>query len=291
MINYSLPNFDGDYLELNILFARLFQENPEWMQPGVCIKSVYGAFPSFDLNGGRVYVGQKTPKKEMEKSFSLLAKCGIYPRITCTNQLVTKQKLSEPYTKQVLETAAKYNGQAIVFLDEIGKSIKEIYGMPIILTTNRHLQTAKEVNAACETYDTVVLNYNNHKNPDLLNELQYPKKIEVMANEYCRTNCVYRKEHSLSESRLQLAKKNFGLNCKYNNKFGMNKANYSVFTPEEIQEYSHKYKVCNFKIVGREAKIYEIFRRIKKYLVLPTYEQNVNSYFKKHFSNPDALII
>ena len=288
MVNYSLPNIDGLCNEMHVCFARLFKEHSDWMQPDVRIESAYGSFPHFDLNGGRSYYGTHVKQKEMEEAFSHLSEFNIFPRIVCTNQLVTKKDLNDSYTKRVLKTAAKYNGQAIVYLDEIGKAIKETYGMPLILTTNRHLKTPQEVNEACKIYDTVVFNYNYHKDESFLVQLEHPEQIEIMANEMCPINCSYRQNHSLSESKLQLANKKFKLVCQQSLKKDVI---LSMFTPEEVQKYSKLYKINHFKIVGRERGVIDNFNDIKNYLVLPKHMKDVENYFQQNFSDPDALNI
>lgn len=153
-IEYTLPDFTAN-LGLNLFFVRLFMDRPSWMQENVKVASIYGCFPGCKMNGGRSYLREQTPVTQIDRTFSILQEYGLVPRLTFTNMLATPADLDDDYTRSILETATRYNGEVIVYNDEVGQAIRERYGMPLVLSTTRALLTPEEVNAAAETYDWV----------------------------------------------------------------------------------------------------------------------------------------
>ena len=282
MITYTLPDFTAA-LGLNLHFARLFMERPGWMQPDAHIASVYGCFPGCNLNGGRSYLRAQTPAADIERTFSILEEYGLVPRLTLTNMLATPADLDDPYTRCILDTAARHHGEAIVYSDEIGHEIRRRYGMPLVLSTTRALSSAEDVNRAAQTYDWVVLNYNRHKDPGFLSALEQPERAEVMVNEFCVRNCPHRQEHYLLNSQDQRAGQQRPFECvaKHADFFAHAPGHPVTFTTEEVRQLHDAYGINYFKIVGRGVPFATVLEALAYYLVRPerrkTVEQQVIS--------------
>lgn len=275
-MEYTLPDFTAN-LGLNLFFVRLFMEHPSWMQSDVRVSSIYGCFPGCKMNGGRSYLREQTPAPQIERTFSILQEYSLVPRLTFTNMLATPTDLDDPYTRTILEVAARYNGEVIVYSDEVGEEIRKRYCMPLVLSTTRALETAEEVNAAAETYDWVVLNYNHHKDPAFLRALMHPEKTEVMVNEFCVAHCPHRQEHYLVNSQDQKQGVQHPFECvAHKADFFKHEPNHSViFTAEEAASLHATYGINAFKIVGRGVPFETVLESLAYYLVRPEWRTQV----------------
>ena len=274
MINYFLPKFN--LMNLHLYFASLFSQHKSWVQPNVCIKGVYDCFPNCKLNGGRAMFGERATKAEMDEVFSSFAKCNIVPRLTFSNMLAKVEWLDEPYAKRMLEVAAEYHGEVIVYSHEIGKEVRKRYGMPIILSTSRPLETPDEVNKALETYDVVVLNYNHHKDPEFLKAINCIKRTEVMVNETCQPNCPNRPGHHMMVSKSQVDDRVLQTRCLFKN-------DNNKFKNADVRKLANSFGIENFKIVGREQPASELVNDFCYYLILPEYRETVKEEIKEKF--------
>lgn len=175
------------------------------------VDSVYDSIFGLKWNGGRIC----SPKK----SVSIAAADNIIRayndqyigfNFTFTNLLLTKEDLNDDYCNLILERLSENprNG-VIVASDTLMNYIKTQYpNLRLILsvTANPSL-TAEEYNKICEKGDVerIVLHPDFNHNPAFLDQLKYPKKIEVMANDKCIFGCPYRREHYLDLSKKTLA--------------------------------------------------------------------------------------
>ena len=272
MISYTLPDFTAS-LGLNLFFARLYAERPTWMLPDTRIASLYGCFPGCKLNGGRSYIRAQAPTDAIERTFAILEEYGLVPRLTLTNMLATPEDLDDPYARRILEAAARHGGEAIVYSDEVGREIRRRWGMPLVLSTTRALETTYEVNRACRTYDWVVLNYNHHKDPAFLSALEQPERAEVMVNEFCVRNCPHRQEHYLLNSQDQRSAQQRPFECvaKQGDFFEHAQGHPVTFTNEEVAQVNRDFGIGYFKIVGRGVPFATQLESLAYYLVRPEY--------------------
>ncbi len=276
MIEYTLPDFTAA-LGLNLFFARLAFDRPGWLQPDVRIASMYGCFSGCKLNGGRSYVRAQATPQQMERAFAILEEYGIAPRLTFTNMMATAEDLDDPYARAILEAARRHGGEVIVYADELGQAIRERYGMPLVLSTTRALETPIEVNTACERYDWVVLNYNHHKDPEFLGALAHPERCEVMVNEFCVPRCPHRQEHYLQNSQDQLSgnQRPFACVAKKADFFAHEPGHPVMFTVDEVRRAHERFGIDYFKIVGRGAPFATVLEALSYYLVRPEYRSDV----------------
>ena len=276
MIAYTLPDFTAA-LGLNLFFARLAFERPDWMQPDVRIASMYGCFPGCKLNGGRSYVRERATPQQMERTFAILEEYGIVPRLTFTNMLATPADLDDPYVRAILDAAARHHGEAIVYSDAVGDAVRKRYGLPLVLSTTRALEMPAEVNAACERYDWVVLNYGHHKDPAFLGGLARPERCEVMVNEFCVPGCPHRHQHYLQNSQDQQSGSQRPFTCvaKKADFFAHEPGHPVMFTDGEARDLHERFGISYFKIVGRGVPFATVLEALSYYLVRPEYRQDV----------------
>ena len=276
MIKYSLPDFTSA-LGLNLFFARLEQFSPQVMRPGVKIDSIYGCFPSCSLNGGRAAINGAYPPEKIRWTFDVLAEYGLTPRLTLTNMLATVADLDDPYTQFILEEAAKAHAQAIVYSPEVGRAIRERYGLSLVLSTTHEILTPEKLNEALGQFDLVVLNYNFGKDAEFLRQVKRPEKLEVMVNEYCQPACPKRQAHYLHNSRDQREGNLEAFACPAQKpSFFSHPENHPIlFTAQEAEATAREYGIEYFKIVGRGTSFEANLEALTYYLVRPEFHTQV----------------
>ncbi|WP_350454219.1 hypothetical protein [Slackia heliotrinireducens] len=272
MIRYELPDFTAN-LGLNLFFARLFMERPDWMQDDVCIDTMYGSFPNCILNGGRTYLRERYTEQQIDRTFAILDEYGIRPRLTFTNMLVDEESLADGYANLILRKASQHGGQVIAYSDLVADYVRERFDMPVILSTTREILDIDELNQALDHYDWVVLNYNLNKRDDVLSQVKHPEKLEVMVNEFCMPNCPHRQDHYLHNSRGQLTGDLTPYPCIANKPdfFQHPEGHPTMFTDTEVRAYGEDYGIEYFKIVGRGTVFDTLLESFSYYLVKPEY--------------------
>lgn len=277
-LNYTLPDFTAN-LGLNLFFARLAMDYPRWLRPGVSIQSMYGNFPGCALNGGRAYVRAPYTPQQIDWTFAVLKEYGIQPRLTLTNMLATANDLNDPYTRDILERAAKAEAGAIVFNEELGCEVQRRYGLSLTLSTTVPLDSTAQLNQKLHEYRFVVLDYNRHKDAGYLSAIEKPNKAELMVNEFCVKGCPHRQQHYLHNSKNQRAGQLEAFPCRSNRPdFFDHAPNHPVmFTAEEASEAAVCHGIAHFKIVGRGAPLATLVEAYLHYLVEPIAHEAVRA--------------
>ena len=272
LINYTLPDFTSA-LGLNLFFARLYSEQPEMMRENVRIDSIYGCFPSCPLNGGRAATLEPFSREKVRWTFSVLEEYGLHARLTLTNMLAGERELNSPYSRMILEEAARANAQAIVYSDEVARVVKEHYGLGLVLSTTREILDAPTLNKALEKFDYVVLNYNLGKDNAFLSQIKNRDRLELMVNEYCQPNCPNRQKHYLHNSKDQLEGVLHEFACPANKPsfFEHKPGDPITFTADEVYKTAQDFGIEWFKIVGRGTGFDANLEALTYYLVKDEY--------------------
>lgn len=271
-ITYTLPDFTAN-LGLNLFFIRLFNERPDWMQPGVTVGSIYGCFPNCIMNGGRALVRQQASAQDIERTFAILDEYGLVPRLTFTNMNATVADLDDPYVRTILAAAARHGGECIVYDDAVGVEVRKRYGLPLVLSTTRGLTSVKDVNAKLREYDLVVADYRTHKDAEFLGTVSDPARLEVMVNEFCVPNCPHRDRHyhHNSDNQRDGALTDFTCIAHKSDFFKHEPGDPVMFTDSEVREAHDRFGIDNFKIVGRGVPFETNLEALAYYLVRPEY--------------------
>lgn len=275
-LHYSLPDFTVN-LPLHMLFVELQENHPDWMVENSRVSSVYGSFPSCILNGGRSYIREQATPKAIEDTFALLESHNLTPRLTFTNMLAKPEHLSDPYANQLLEAAARHGGEVIAYADCVADYARDQYGLKTVLSTTRPQTTADDVNAMLDRFDTVVLDYNHHKDPDYLSGINEPDRVEVMANEFCMKGCPYRQEHYHHNSKDQMNGflREFACHAHKPDFFAHEEDHPSIFTVGEVRTLADTYGISQFKLVGRGVSGRTLLHANLYYLVRPEYHTDI----------------
>jgi hypothetical protein len=92
-VRFHLPDFSGSF-KLNLLFADMLKNRPDFFREGTEIASFYGVFPPCLWNGGRSQ-GGNTDKNYMKAVIREFNDRGIPLRFTFTNLALEKKHLSD----------------------------------------------------------------------------------------------------------------------------------------------------------------------------------------------------
>ena len=276
LLRYSLPDFTVN-LPLHLLFVELQEKHPDWMVENSHVASVYGSFPSCILNGVRSYIREQASPNVMENTFARLEAHGLTPRLTFTNMLAQPEDLGNVYVNQILEAAARHGGEVIAYADCVADYARQQYGLKTVLSTTRPQTTAEDVNAMLERFDTVVLDYNHHKDPAYLSGIAHPDRVEVMANEFCMPNCPRRHDHYLHNSQDQMngSLREFTCHADKPAFFSHEEGHPSIFTVDEVRSLNDIYNISQFKLVGRGVSGKTLLHANLYYLIRPEYHPDV----------------
>ena len=159
-----------------------------------------------------------------------------------------------------------------------------------ILSTTVNIRDIDLINKACEKYDCVVLNYNDNKYNEVLENLKYKDKIEILINESCMYNCPNRKRHYDYISKMQLGEdclKEY-FDCPHSHEINIheikNKYSQTFITETELYNNYVKMGFNNFKIQGRELPLYYGIEAYIMYMVKPEYKDFIRFEFYRHIN-------
>ena len=157
--------------------------------------------------------------------------------------------------------------------------------MKFIYSTTNCERNIENINQICfnDDYDSIVLDYRDNKNWDMLHKIIYPFKATLLLNAECNPNCVMR---SIHYNNINLATLNFDISesnnysCDYldrNVSFYELLTNNSstIITTDELYNKYIKHDFCNFKIEGRMRPMHYALESYVYYLVKPEYQNHV----------------
>lgn len=194
-IYFYLPGLIDNF-DLNCMLIERMRLCPDHFYPSIEIGAVFGAFPDHIWNGGRMMMGYTT-SKDMDIVMNTYNNYGIPVRWTWTNPTLTIEDLKD---KQCNRTTKRYeNGmnEILVNNDLCENYFRERFpGYSFISSTTKRLNTMESLNQElAKDYKIVVVDYDFNNKWDLLEQIDQPKKCELLINPLCNPNCPYRKDH------------------------------------------------------------------------------------------------
>lgn len=274
MIQYALPDFTRR-ISINLMIARMMHTAPEMFYDDIKIDCLYGCFPDCAMNGGRLIKGDRYSYDKIVETFDAIENEGLGIRLTFTNMLLKAENFKDKYANDILKAAQGRNAKVIVWSDELGKYISDHYHLELILSTTRKLEGIEELNKMLDRYNMVVLDYNHNKNDAFLSKVKTPSRLELIANEMCRPNCMSRYRHYEEDSRRQLEHTPASFHCPG----GCEGIDYTTRTKEsptilgndDVRRLYKTYGISHYKITGRNATDLWLFVTYLYYLVRPEY--------------------
>lgn len=170
-VRFHLPDFAGRF-KLNLMFAEMLKNRPEFFREGVEIASFYGVFPPAMWNGGRTQGGvcDRPFIKQVIKAFN---DRGIPLRFTFTNPALEKKHLSDPFCNMILTLADNGLNEAIVMSPLLENYIRNNFPKyKLTSSTCKRITDPEKLKEELEKdYSIVVVDYDFNNNFEALEKL------------------------------------------------------------------------------------------------------------------------
>ncbi len=204
-VRFHLPDFAKQF-KLNIVFAEMLKNCPQYFREGVEIASVYGVFPPSIWNGGRTQGGtcERTFVRSVVKAFN---DRGIPVRFTFTNPAIEKKHLNDDFCNMVMNIANNGLNEAIVVSPILEDYIRKNYPKyKLTSSTCKRLDSLDALSEELERdYHIVVVDYDLNNKFDILEKVPHKDKCELLVNACCEPNCKRRSAHYRSIGEQQIA--------------------------------------------------------------------------------------
>ena len=280
IINFSLPGIYENFL-INCQLLNLYQTHKVFFYDNINLNTVYGTFPHWIFDGGRVFDSTTNISlnqvKEILDIFNNKYKVKI--RLLCTNPIVSKHFLNNTFFNDVLQICENSINEIAVNNILIEKYIQQHYPLyTFTSSTTKCITNLNELKIELKKYKMVCLDYNFNNNWEILKELnnQERLKCEFIVNPICPPKCQFRKQHYISNGLYNLS---YGKifhqisNCPIKT-FTTSYENRSYQTHINNQDIYNKYfnnSFFNFKIEGRNLPQIETILNYSYYLIKPIY--------------------
>ena len=204
-VRFHLPDFSGSF-KLNLLFADMLKNRPDFFREGAEIASFYGVFPPCLWNGGRSQ-GGNTDKNYMKAVIREFNDRGIPLRFTFTNPLIEKKHLADDFCNLIMHLADNGFNEVIVASPVLEDYIRTNYpNYKLTSSTCKRLNSVNALLAELEKdYHVVVADYDLNNKFDILDKLPRKNNIELLVNACCQPECPSRLQHYIDISNQQIA--------------------------------------------------------------------------------------
>ncbi|MBP3242958.1 MAG: hypothetical protein J6L99_03800 [Ruminococcus sp.] len=307
-VRFHLPDFAGRY-KLNILFADLLANRPDFFREGVEIASFYGVFPPSIWYGGRTQGGvcDKAFVKNVLKAFN---DKGIPLRFTFTNPALEKKHLADPFCNMVMTMADNGMNECIVMSPMLEDYIRRTYpNYKLTSSTCKRITDPDKLKEELgRDYSIVVVDYDFNNNFEVLSQLPRKEDCELLVNACCEPGCPRRSAHYQCIGEQQIAynehirrypnvpfpadkydTQNFR-DCPYSQRgiFEIRKLRTHI-SPDDIWEKYVPMGFEQFKIEGRTASALNILETYMYYMAKPECRDEARFAMLKAMENTGAL--
>ena len=204
-VRFHLPDFAGRY-RLNLMFAEMLKNRPDFFREGVEIASFYGVFPPSVWNGGRTQGGMcdKNFIRTVVKEFNSR---NIPLRFTFTNPVLEKNPLDDNCCNMVMSIADNGLNEAIVMSPLLEDYIRKNYPKYKLTSSTCKRITDPELleQELQKDYSIVVVDYDFNNSFEVLEKLPRKKDCALLVNACCEPNCPRRSAHYRSIGVQQIA--------------------------------------------------------------------------------------
>lgn len=204
-------------------------------------------------------------------------------RHTCTNIILDEKMVKDPACNLFIDTCYKPTDY-IIFSNEILHNylLNKIPEDHFIYSTTMGIKDIKQINLYSKN-NLIVLDYTKNNDNEYLQQLQFPKNIEILCGELCVDNCPYRMQHYIAVSKTNAhipLDEGESDSCFFRDKLEnrppmlewyLNSFQHAI-NNERIEELADL-GIQNFKIAGRTRCTDAFFIFIIYYLILPEYRE------------------
>lgn len=292
MINFSLPDYTWNGKLYSYILHLQQNTPPHLWYPNRRIDSVYGLPGQLIWGGGRSV--PPIDLNEAQMNIDILHNYDIKIKHVCTNKFLNEDHFDDPLCNLWLKNNERYKDSIIVYDNKLAHYIENKYPKyNIILSTTRGRLTPEEHNNYNQNNIETVLFYTENRDENILSQLKYPEKVEIIAAEPCDPQCPERNHHYDYESKRILGiltdeERKWHCSCSnvtFNFFFEHDYAPKASTIDNEWLEYIYKtYGFNNIKMSGRAEPTRVIVELILYYFVQPKYHDILRMDIYKNLS-------
>lgn len=292
---FHLPGMDLDFLPFYTKLVEYMRLHQERFMSNMRIASFYGSFKNTIWSGGRPNVGQMPSPSEIENAVNAINALGISVCYTYTNCMLEEQHLYDTLCNRTMEIANNGKNGVLVNSPLLEKYLRQQYpNFKYIKSLTACERNIDKINADCEQYDLVVLDYRDNRNEPFLSKIRHKEKIKILADAYCPTSCTCSKQHYELVSQINLFQRNSDEErCLIRNTRKKQHGFYDVLenntdsalTCDDIYKTYHDMGFNHFKLIGRNAPMFAPFESYMYYLVKPEFRDKVRSELADSYIN------
>ena len=281
---FHLPGLRYNY-PLNMFWANLLKQYPQFFRDDVEIGSFFGCFPLCLWNGGRSTGNDQCDAGFVKSVIKNVNDAGIPVRFTFNSPVVKEEDLDDPFCNFCVEQANNGMNEFMIMSPILEEYLRKKFpNFAYNSSTCKEIKDIDTLNAEIDRdYQYVVLDYNLNNRWDFLSQVKHPEKLEVLVNTLCIPNCPRRGEHyktiainqkiTLHNRKLppERRKPEIPWHCEYGERAGIYAIkDYPTFiSVEQIWDEYLPRGINNFKIEGRTANLFSLIETYSYYMLKP----------------------
>lgn len=281
MIKFIIPGFYEHY-NINKKLLQLNKQYPEWFYDNITINAIYGTFPFWVWDGGRIFLNNMhATQQKIQTILNTFNTLSLH--LVCSNPIVEEKNLYNHFCNFCLQLCHNNKNNIIINSTLLENYIRINYPKyNFISSTTKCLnieQTKKEL--INDNYKLVCLDYNLNNQWDIINSFTNKEinKIELLVNPVCIPNCPSRKAHYQENGKYNLTIGNISKlpYCnfkKYNNVDSITRNFPTFITPELIFNEYEPRGFEYYKLEGRTLSDIENVINYAYYMIKPQYKDN-----------------
>lgn len=257
----------NDSIDLAIIMKDLLQKYNKFSKfPNPNIQGVYGNFNNVIWNGGRTVMSSDfSTIQDIESCINKINANNLICRLTCTNQLLEKQHLLDPFCNDILSLINESNGEIIIHSSLLENYIRDKYpNIPLISSITKGFDFNTFKDALNQDYKNVVCFYTQDilKYLETASEKQQNKVELLLQSDYCAYCKMYNKHYEFESYNSLNNKKDIDYNCyKFNPNYNKQIEWFNLPIEKRLNyniEYFQWLNIHTYKIQGRLCNINQL---------------------------------
>lgn len=282
MVNFIIPSF-YEHFDINKKLLMLKKNQPLWFYDNINIESIYGVFPYWILDGGRIFVNYKRQATYEEITTIIKTFKNLSIRLICTNPVLDEKNFNNHFINLCLNLCENENNGIVINNSQLYEYIHTNYPKYYFISSTTKCLNKQDTKKELKNpkYKFVCLDYNLNNNWNFLNSLSREEinKCELLCNTICPPKCKDRKTHYFLNGQYSLTFGQFyqtPLTCgAYSPTVTYKPRHFSThISPDQIfNEYEPK-GFQYYKIEGRSLSNLENVLNYAYYMIKPEYKDD-----------------
>jgi len=286
-MNFTIAGF---YTKENIINRLLFlyEKFDHIFKKNIKISSLYDSFPNLKWNGGRVVDEEKIEIGIILNNIQNVNQLGIGINFVFTNFFIKESDFLDTKCNEILEILSENSLNGVIisspnlqkYISCNYPNLKITLSLTYFYNKNQDVKQELENVVLDKVYNKVVIPPDLNTDYLLLSKLDSSASVEILVNETCYKNCIFKSEHYRLIS----------LDNKYNTNYAKDYCHKKYKDAENdyllIDKYLDlfnytKVGINNFKISGRSLDDETYVKFLCEYLV----EDKYKDFFHLHMNN------